>query len=246
LLQGDFKRADSLASKILQVAQQRRFIPAQTWGLDGRAACLIHFNQLDEALIFLEQSYKMLSQTDDQIEALSNDGLYTLAAWRSGNHMLAFEKLTSTVNRFSNVPLLWSALIPIRAITSVIIELHEASNIEQDVVELHRMTKVIERYLRRYKRVFPIAKPMVYRYQGALYWQAKKARLAIKAWQQSLLLAQELDMNYDLGLAHLMLGRYSRNAVHIQRAVEIFTLLRLDYERQQSDSALLNIPLLPL
>jgi eukaryotic-like serine/threonine-protein kinase len=246
LLQGDFKRADALASEILQVAQQRRFIPAQTWGLDGRAACLIHFNQLDEALICLEQSYKMLSQTDDQIEALSNDGLYALAAWRSGNHPLAFEKLTSMVNRFSNVPLLWSALIPISAITSVIIELPQASTTEPEVVELYLIARVIERYLRSYKRGFPIAKPMVYRYQGALYWQAGKLRPAIRAWRQSLLSAQELDMHYDLGLAHLMLGRHTHNAVHLERAIEIFTLLRLDHERQQASSALLDIPSLPL
>jgi hypothetical protein len=83
------------------------------------------------------------------------------------------------------------------------------------------------RGLRVYARVFPIGEPRALEFEGRRRWVAGSRARARSAWRRSLAAAERLDMPYDQGRAHTLLGRHSppgsdERARHLARAAELF------------------------
>jgi predicted ATPase/class 3 adenylate cyclase len=102
--------------------------------------------------------------------------------------------------------------------------------------------------LQGFGKVFPVAKPLVWLYQGLYDWLAGNPRKAYKDWQKSLNYAQEMENPYQQGLAHYEIGRHlkvgekSENGwgpqEHLQHAIEIFADLGAAYDLNRANREL--------
>jgi hypothetical protein len=112
-------------------------------------------------------------------------------------------------------------------------------------VALKKLAAKACRSLHGYARIFPIAKPRAWLWQGSYNWLAKKPGDAHRAWQKSLDNVELLEMPYDRGLAHFKIGQHlsvtdtNRNE-HLQHAVRIFAQLGATWDLALVHQALAN------
>ena len=75
------------------------------------------------------------------------------------------------------------------------------------------------------RRIYPIAKPRAWLWQGLYDWLDGKPGRARRAWQKSLAMAQKLAMPYDEALAYYEVGRHATGTeqeTNLTYANEIF------------------------
>jgi hypothetical protein len=99
--------------------------------------------------------------------------------------------------------------------------------------------------LRRYARVFPVARPRAWLRQGMYDWLADAPDKAHRSWQKALAEAEKLDMPYDQGLARYFIGRHLQpddpaRAEQLNAAANIFTELGSTYDLACVQAALEN------
>jgi hypothetical protein len=102
--------------------------------------------------------------------------------------------------------------------------------------------------LQFFAKVFPLAKPDAWRFQGWYDWQAGVPRKAYKAWYKSLANAREQKNSYQQGLTHIEIGRHLSagertedgwaQREHLQYAVEVFSGLGATYDLKRANAAL--------
>jgi hypothetical protein len=145
----------------------------------------------------------------------------------------------------SQSPLLAYYVIPGYAtITEVSLELWETSTNVAERQQLARVARQARVALRKAARVYQLAQPPVWLWQGLCDWLlARKPAKAHKAWRKSLAAAQRLDMAYEEGVAHYQIGRHlaARDPArreHLQRAVEIFGRLEAVRDRTRAETVL--------
>ena len=104
--------------------------------------------------------------------------------------------------------------------------------------------------LNDFARIFPIAKPDAWLYQGLHEHLFGNRNRALAAWMKSLGYAKGLDLTYQQGLAHCQIGchlsadqtagGWGRDE-HLQRASEIFTEYEALYDLRLTQAALEDI-----
>ena len=84
--------------------------------------------------------------------------------------------------------------------------------------------------MRRFAHRFAVGRPHALLWGGLLAWLGGHRRLAVRRWQRTLRVATELRTPYELGRAHLELGRHlpidapARRA-HLDHAAVVFQRL---------------------
>ncbi|HMA36463.1 MAG TPA: AAA family ATPase [Chloroflexia bacterium] len=97
--------------------------------------------------------------------------------------------------------------------------------------------------LRRFARVFPIARPCTDLYAGHYAWLGGHPAAARTRWRRSLATARALDMPYDMGQAHRAIGQHlpvthPARAAHLAHAAALFARLGAAADRATSESEL--------
>ena len=95
--------------------------------------------------------------------------------------------------------------------------------------------------LARYARVFPVTRPSFLLWKGVNMLLAGHAPRARSCWEKSMAAAQKLQMPYDLGLAHLELGKHGRGEErfeHLAAAEKIFSRLGAEPDLEKVRAAL--------
>jgi len=91
----------------------------------------------------------------------------------------------------------------------------------------------------RFAKVFPIAQPRAFIYQGLADCLASRLGRARKAWHRALHLAERMSLRYEQALAHYEIARHldasdaSRNA-HLTAATDLFEQLEATYDLEQT------------
>ena len=96
-------------------------------------------------------------------------------------------------------------------------------------------TKLAMKRLRAFAKVFPASRPHVYRVEGWHAWQQRRHDKARHYWMRAIAEADRFNKIYEKGLAHYDIGRFDpRGAGHLQRALEIFERLGLEYHERRT------------
>ena len=231
LFQGNFALALSMSGELAERARRSGHTQAQVWGLDGQAEALVRLGRAREAVAKLEQSAPLLATDGDDLEKISHNGIYALAALRQPNLETAISQADLTLRLLPRRPSLWSVVIPARAVAEVYFTLWEQGETAQAKNALQ-----ICRILQRYARFLPIAEPTAQLYQGLYEWHTGRVDQAVTHWRKSLLAAQKLKMPYDVGLAYYQMGRHLFNQDYLRRACEIFTLLEVADDLKRAEA----------
>ena len=97
-------------------------------------------------------------------------------------------------------------------------------------VELGRQARQAVRAMRRFARRFPVGGPHALLWGGLLAWLGGHRRLARRRWRRAVDAATRLRTPYELGRAHLELGRHlsidgPARVAHLDQAVSVFQRL---------------------
>lgn len=95
--------------------------------------------------------------------------------------------------------------------------------------------------LHRFAKIFPIAQPQAWLWQGVYDRLAGRPAQARRAWQKSLAAAEKLAMPYEQGLACYHLGLAANDQArqaYLNRACELFTRLGASFDLERVQAAL--------
>ena len=251
--EGKFARMAKLAAETRALAQRIGNPAFEVWGLNAQAYGTLLLGRADEALGLTEAALPLLSEAEEshRIAKLNVYGMLTKIRVYQGDMSSvksAVEDLAPLVARSS--PTAHSAFNPYDDLAEATLALWEAGSEtlakrgnsaagQQDsastLQELESHARQACKTLRRYARVFPIARPRALLRQGAADWLAGKPSQAHTSWKKALAAAEKLEMPYDRGLAHYAIGRHlaagdpAREA-HLNRARDIFAELGAAYD----------------
>lgn len=253
-LHGDYVRSRELYREIYTSGHERGDRQIQVWGLTGRVESELRLGgeqHMDEAITFLERAKELLSeyQYPNRPDQIQVNSLIAQVRLRRGDWELASQAAEYTAELIAAewAPSTFYTFEAYAGVPLVYLGLWAAQLRGQySINEQGALKKTAWKACRNfhgYARVFPVAKPRAWLWQGVYDWQASKTRKAFKAWQKSLEYAERLDMLYDQGLAHYEIGRHMSaddpaQQERLERAVQIFSQLDAAWDLKQAQMAM--------
>ncbi len=238
ILQGKFRDSLELANSLYNSAKERLNIRIQSEALYGKGWSLLLLNRLEELkacvdeLDSLRSAQLKIGGRHQKQDVYCLYGLLHLATGDFPEAKQAIDRAVQalTRNSFYNDILVHSAISEVYLALWQTARIGEPSLPELDVHQLEDAVRQSHKALRRYCRVFPIGKPLLYLRQGQYEWIKGNRPQAVKLWQQSLKAAIDLRADYYQGLAHLELALHLDSAnpacvSHGRQAREILTRL---------------------
>ncbi len=245
--QGECSAGEAVAGDLIRSAIHREDPRSWASGLQAKATCLLRLGRFGQAIDCLKEAQALHGGGKDIADAreegkapdvvdkaleMERYGLFSIAylhqseydeALRVTRHLAALTAGAYPGN--------YSALLAYAAPAEVYLTLWEAQVPEPD---LDRLARKACKSLRSYARVFPIGEPRSLLWQGLYDWLDGKPAKAQRAWQESLGVAERLNMPFDQGLAHYEMGRHldaedPARRQHLDRARDLFAGLGASY-----------------
>jgi tetratricopeptide (TPR) repeat protein len=239
LFRGQFARALRLSTELAEVAQQSNDVQQRVWGMDGQAESLLRLGRTTQALAVLQRSTVLLTNSTDQIEKASHFGIYALAALRDQHWESAYRYADQTLNLLSQLPTVWSVIIPVSAIAEVYLSLWEFGPDQTgfDPQDCREQVSKVFHILHNYARRFPAVQPRAAWYDRWYHWLTQHPVRAFESCRQCLTRARQLDMPYEQGYAYFEMGRHlpARQRC-LTQACAFFAPLDMVYELQRAQA----------
>ena len=230
--QGQFARSE----KILAVGYQRsladRHLQHQTFALSAQAWNALQWGHTADAIAMAETATPIFAQiSDSHLAETVIQAVLASAYLRQGQLDQAKQAAKSSSELLAPVSLPhFSALVAYGHIAEVYLSVWEKEKAQKTGAgaELKKLAGEACKSLHRCARLFPIAQPRAWLWQGVYDWLDGKPIRARLAWQKSLSAAQRLGMPLDEALAFYEIGRHAASdeqAGNLKRANEIFDRL---------------------
>jgi class 3 adenylate cyclase/tetratricopeptide (TPR) repeat protein len=238
---GEFASGAGLAAALYAIGHD---LHSRTQGLQWQAKCLFCLGRFDEVTAYLKELQTVLGEDSEIVDEAMKIGVQGLRAatyLRQGAHQRALESAGQTMDMAAKaMPNSYGALSGYANPAEVYLVLWEAGHPQPG---LDRLARRACKLARSFARVFPIGRPRALLWGGLYEWLAGKPARAQKAWQESLAMAQSLEMAYDEALAHYEIGRHTEagdpaRQEHLAHAGEIFDRLGAAYDLARAQEAL--------
>jgi class 3 adenylate cyclase/tetratricopeptide (TPR) repeat protein len=223
--QGHFQDSLQSCENVYIIAKRRGDIQAQQWGLCGQAMNYLRLGQLPQAGSALETAYRLSTEEIIVTEKIWIHGLLAVVRWQQGDHQAAIEEARRTTKWITkSVPMNLRCLEGYAGVTEVYLRFWESLLWQQPdepinlaLANIHSRTNTAQQntqqacyHLHRYAKVFVVARPRAWLWQGLYDWLLGKPRRAYQAWKKSLALAQKFNLPYEQALTHAEIGRHSK------------------------------------
>jgi class 3 adenylate cyclase/tetratricopeptide (TPR) repeat protein len=242
LYQGQFKKGAAVCQELLKQGRESDNLEHQAWGLYGHAHHLMLLGHTQQAAQLVEEALVIARiLTESRTVEIASRGILAGIRLRQGDRRSARHIADATVSQLTDpLPLNFGLFAAYAGVTEVYLSLWEQQG---KTANLQKTAKAACKALRRYALLNPAAQPRAWLHQGQYEWLMGRKFLAKRAWQKALTKAEKLKMAYDVGLAHLEMGRHlSGNAekrqAFLSQAIGIFTHLQADYDLQRTKAEL--------
>jgi predicted ATPase len=250
---GEFDRCLEFAQKIGNMAQQSGDLGFEAAALYWEAVVKLQKDELDGVVSLLEESASYPAEVMNRFDWIILHSALARAYCRLEQLDLAKIEADKTSKFIAEIsyPVGYSYLYGYAGVVEVYLTLWEMeSNLEEDQGLKASALRACKN-LQFFAKVFPLAKPDAWRFQGLYDWQAGEQRKAFKAWQKSLAHAQEQENLYQQGLTHYEIGRHLSagektsnswgSPDHLQHAAGIFADLGATYDHNRANAELENL-----
>ncbi|MBN1611535.1 MAG: AAA family ATPase [Polyangiaceae bacterium] len=221
---GNCSRSLRLACELEASAVRRHDGGMQCSALRQRAYCMLRSGNPSDAAALLAE-LERLRREQRGISAQQHVDVLPLEAllrWRRGELELAraaADEGLRQITRFS--PMFYATLLEYDALAEVHLGLRDAGRVDDP-----KTSRAACRQLRRFARIFLIARPAAALWTGVEHWLSGRSEAARAAWTQALRLAQEAETPHWEAQAHYQLGVHldpqdPARAVHLARTVEL-------------------------
>jgi len=240
---GDCALTSRQLQEIRNVARRRGDAQAEIWGSCGQAMCALRMGRLVEAKTLLEAAATSLRANKlTGAETIWIAGLLALVRWRQDEPDLACQTADEAMHLITKTqPITPYVLEGYAGVTEVYLASWEDSvqKLSARSEERAQEAKQAVAAFNRFAKVFPIAQPRAFIYQGLADCLASRLGRARKAWHRALHLAERMSLRYEQALAHYEIARHldasdaSRNA-HLTAATDLFEQLEATYDLEQT------------
>jgi tetratricopeptide (TPR) repeat protein len=235
-LRGAYIEATDIANDLVASATARRDRRWEADGLVGLAYATWHRGDGDEAGRALRRARALLDEQTDVTDELRARALGVTAIVNLGKgDSAAALAVSEELMRLTDVrPTNFGTFIGCAGPAEVYLELWESGHPSRELPG--QAAKAVER-LKKYAAVFPIGRARAATLDGRRLWQSGNHGAAVRSWRRAIDLATDLAMDYELGLAHLEIGRHEEagsvdRATHLGIASEIFERLEAGRARR--------------
>lgn len=208
LLKGDVQQSKELFEALVYEARRSNNMLHLVWGLEGLANHKLRSGETYEAAELLKEALYSLSKDVDKITKFEVYGLLATAHLRLDKMAEARETAESALNFLDGSPTSYSMFQGYSGISEVYMHIWERSKDDIEIRKNSELALQAVKHFFSYARIFPIGKPMAYRFEGIYYWLGSKHKKAANSWMNSLDAAEQLKMPYEIGLAHFELGSH--------------------------------------
>jgi tetratricopeptide (TPR) repeat protein len=209
----------------------------QCWGLWIQGNAQRHLGQLDQAVLTLKEAVELAQRS--QVHLFYKLGLEELGQsyLRQGQLELAL-KSQETLLRYHAEHPKTTASFPLYncAAEAYLQAVERCTDAEQK--EWLKRAEWACRKLLKHGQKFNAQMPDAMRLRGTYEWLKGKPTAAQTWWQRSLAFAEKIGQRYDIGLAHLEIGKRLGDREHLQQAKAIFTEIGAQWDLKQTQQAL--------
>lgn len=198
-LSGSLSRAKSLYQELQKTAHSSQNREHLAWSMSGLGTVAMEMGNLNEAVELLQSAHNILITTSDRLATINNLGMLALAYVRQNNYTAAkqtAEEANETIGEAA--PMAYVAFGGYTAIPEVYLTIWEATSDSS----LATVANDALKQLNQYARSFNIGRPRLWLLRGNYHWLSGNQNKAKKAWYKSLEAARQLNMRYDMALAH--------------------------------------------
>jgi len=247
---GRFGRLDQLSEKLMAQGRRRDALVEQTWSLNNQIeATLFGSNDLTKALALGHQSLWLLAASRESSAEAILHSLLSVTHDRSGDRKSALESAHKAASILAeSQPTSFGMLVAYALTASTLLSCWERRKVPGEGDELRPQAEAACKALAGLARVFPIAEPRARLYEGLCLWLAGRRRKGERLCRKALQRGQELEMPYEVGLAHLEIARRlaaegsvaSTRHAHLTRAAEAFDDLGVAYDLERARAELVS------
>ena len=235
-LTGEFERASERFREVYDSTLRRGVVQFRCGAIILRADALVRLGREREALGLYGGVLADLSGVDqlsDRSSWTAALGMQALARLRTDDREGAYDSAARALSFLAaSQPIGDWMQHGTAAVAEVLLTLLEAgwAGPAGSRVVLERQARQAVRAMRRFAHRFAVGRPHALLWGGLLAWLGGHRRLAVRRWQRTLRVATELRTPYELGRAHLELGRHlpidapARRA-HLDHAAVVFQRL---------------------
>jgi hypothetical protein len=250
-LTGRFAEATAMAAGGLAAGRERRDPLVTLWSLVLSSEIRLRTDPNDTSIAgWLQEAEQVLASGVPRIDVVRTHlakARFQLAAGHPADAWRATQTADDLAGRApSPTPYSLEGHAGVPEICLALLERGEPADI--DPTQLRTTAAAGLHRLRRYARVFPIARPRALTCQGWYQWQASRHRTARRAWAQAAQEAERLAMPWELARAHYELGRHLsgsersplglQGTEHLDRARSIFGALGCSVEPVGADAVI--------
>ncbi len=222
-LQANFPASLEVSKEIVAVGQEMADHQVWGWGLHGWGWTLWHTGAFDEAVQHLREAVEFYGAVPDYpavAEAMSDLGRCylrqgrlseALAALEDSNRLIAERGLRGVV-----------CTRPRMGLAEAYLAVVEQAGGQERETALKRAHHACRLALKQ-SRIDRGSVATAWRLRGSCEWFRGNGGAAQKWWHRSMAAAERLGARYELGLAHLEMGRWPGDRAHLERAAEIFS-----------------------
>jgi tetratricopeptide (TPR) repeat protein len=230
---GDFPSGLSSWREAFRLARRGGNAQIETWGLMSQGDILVRLGRNGEALQFYAEAIARIQEEESRrAEAVCLFGMCALAHLRAGDERAALERAEAAlVLILTAPPIVYFVEHGIAATAEVFLRLAERQAVRHDssasLLDVRAQKALAS--LVRFSRRFPLGRPHARLWQGLAAWIAGRPKRAMRLWQRSIELGTRLGTPYELGQAHLEIGRHlppgEERRRHLQGARDVFERL---------------------
>jgi tetratricopeptide (TPR) repeat protein len=242
---GDFTQALIHGREMEIVGRDGADHYVQLAGLEGQGRALLHLGQLDEAI-------SLLRRTVDLAEAILDRGVRVNAGAYLGRCYLQRGDLEQALSvllaseqfRIEHGGGPFSPVILCNGLAEAYLMAAERSDAlpsSEKTDWLGKARRACRDALKNGKGVRP-GLPEAMRLRGTYEWLKGKPAPAQKWWRRSMALAEERGHRYDLGMAHLEMGRRLGERAHLEQAEAMFAEIGAEWDLARAREALGEVP----
>jgi class 3 adenylate cyclase/tetratricopeptide (TPR) repeat protein len=206
-LQGQFEACSVASDELLASASRGRDPRFSAYGNFAKAYAALYLGRPEEALTSLEQIPVLLgeqSATTDRMLDLMYLALLAVTYLRLGRDGDAMAAALDALARQAGAPLDLGFAVPGYALTAdVLLSLWEAGHPDP---RLHQSAKHATKSLKKFSRLYGVARPYSTHALGTHMALLGKTRKASRLWRASIASADEVGMPFVAGVSHLKLA----------------------------------------
>ena len=241
--QGRFNQSRTVYAEIEEMAARVGNAQQEIWGRDGQAENMLRMGEPgheEQVIRMLEKSLSGLEGNPDHAEEIREHGLLAVAYLRHRDDQKAEEHADAAYRLCEKSrPSLYSTFEGYSGMTETYLALWQTAVVAAEIDRHKKRARQSILLIEQFAGIFPIGRPRAAGFKGCFERLSGNHERAFKIWNKGLDAALKLEMPYEIGRLHLLMGENhelgtSERDRHLKPAADIFSEIGARHDLDQA------------